>query len=1368
MSINTIDIDFSRISLHGQSPEKSFEDLAFEFFRKDVEKKGDKVERFSDKGGDGGAEAMSKSGIALQAKYIFDGGKTQSLWPQLEKSICQAYRTYGNKLTQYHIYAPCNLRGQAYEHKKCGRTETTWEYHVKKWKKWFKEGIPAKKRKKSGNSTKFEWTPDTPGKNIEFFFHGEADLKTELLKPENFGITQYWFNTYDLSKERLVDKFKVAKAHIDVRYSEAHNVETSLKESLFGFCIPEIYLQKAEQQYKAICNRLQALCRNIHITGIPNTFSDAPIEIGAPTKNLSNLSKAIQQAHDLINDYIYNAENNEESNPYKKLEKQHLITEAEELISLLTEFESLLYRYKDTSFKLLLLDGEAGSGKTHLLASLCHTLLQKDIPVLFIPAGLLYSGSCIEEAIVKYCEFEGSFDTMLLYFDAMGATTSTNFILIIDAINEMPSPQNWKKLLGVLHSRLEKLNNVKIIFSCKSEFIDICIPQNIITQIESPWARKHQWINAQEREALLAKYFSIYNIFSADVHQYASLLRTPLEIKLFCETYSNKSLGNEYRGLITFLDNWLDHKCKSIGTTECIDMPARKVRKSILALGKKMLSKNSYYLDLDEADEIIAEFSPSKHDSDGLFRNLIAFGVLSKIPFPEGAVNVTFPYETISNYIVLLSDETFRKRIESDSAALSQANPSLLMLCNLMAAKQGREIFNNKRLQNESVQEAFFRGLILRGENDFSEESRKLALTHLSCSLITKRIEDIICCFLSSNHPLNADNFTEWLTSKTLPEQEVLWTIPLAKHHINNGNYDTVNTFLNIHDSTISSFSISKKELLAKSLLLFCKSNVLQIRISAISKLSNLIVDDFSTAAALFSFLLPHNDAYVFEGAYAAAAKASLVITDKKTLSIIAKSAVHFYKDKNLCNYVCRRYAEIIIERCILCKALNLKEKIDLNDSFHRNSPLYSPISARKVKSLEKQPEWRDILRSTRTEKDGWYGDFGRYTMTSAVHTFSKFKIGSKKSGDHEPYDCDKARRIILQIIKDLGINNQIYEHFDNNKLGLIKERNRDPKPIIRIGKKFQEIALNTFLASLDDHYKICDYYLGNRDFLDVRLIVQMHDYNDIFQNRKRNFPNCILRSDLKNILTSIQKKPDAFLRRINALDLDSIINSKFRDRGEECLILGGTLFKSRAWLPGLNGITSAFNIGIRCWLIQKSSAAQFFRDCKNAHFYGNGFCLPQIDGILPLYPQKDKLDFYASYENDWLSTQSGCPAKHTCLSLSAHNDTSSILVPSPIIVKLLELAWDGSKSVFVGKMAECRTYSLMDDHISALYVSKTAFLRELSKHDLIPVWAFWYEGYVYDHASHVHLYGGAVSEEGTYVLDAQLQPKLLYRRNCT
>ena len=98
------------------------------------------------------------------------------------------------------------------------------------------------------------------------------------------------------------------------------------------------------------------------------------------------------------------------------------------------------------------------------------------------------------------------------------------------------------------------------------------------------------------------------------------------------------------------------------------------------------------------------------------------------------------------------------------------------------------------------------------------------------------------------------------------------------------------------------------------------------------------------------------------------------------------------------------------------------------------------------------------IIRSMRTNQQGGYGDFGRYTWESAFNFWNVDVHGL-------------SRYAIRMIFKEYGYDHSLHGAFDNS----VGSFDRQQSQIERIGKKYQWIALHEMVARLSDNYPMED-----------------------------------------------------------------------------------------------------------------------------------------------------------------------------------------------------------------------------------------------------------------------------------------------------
>lgn len=283
-----------------------------------------------------------------------------------------------------------------------------------------------------------------------------------------------------------------------------------------------------------------------------------------------------------------------------------------------------------------------------------------------------------------------------------------------------------------------------------------------------------------------------------------------------------------------------------------------------------------------------------------------------------------------------------------------------------------------------------------------------------------------------------------------------------------------------------------------------------------------------------------------------------------------------------------------------------------------------------------------------------------------------------------------------------------------------------------RIGKKYQEIALNVLLCYLDDFYNVREDSIFSRISLDSRLGVHLNDFSSI-EDAIYSVPRCFAGGDFRPLLRSVERTPVAFIRKLYSYNPVELITSVFSDSREECVLLGGNCFYTKLWEEGAFGLSSTLNLGGRCWLVKPEQLKELTQMKNIKRFAGNGFAFPS-DGnrFLGLYPKAVK-SVNCAEENMWVQGEKALRPLNACVSLSQDGDSPSILVPSSYVASLLDMKWNFQHQCFLGGVARAKLYSYRDGMIQALYVSKQPFINAVLSVGFIPVWAFWFEGYLSD-----------------------------------
>lgn len=95
--------------------------------------------------------------------------------------------------------------------------------------------------------------------------------------------------------------------------------------------------------------------------------------------------------------------------------------------------------------KVLIVEGSAGIGKSHLFANETFEILNDNECVLLIIAGECLDDSNILEQVKNNLRISFQFEDLIDILDVIGASREKIIPILIDAVNESWKPQLWKQ-----------------------------------------------------------------------------------------------------------------------------------------------------------------------------------------------------------------------------------------------------------------------------------------------------------------------------------------------------------------------------------------------------------------------------------------------------------------------------------------------------------------------------------------------------------------------------------------------------------------------------------------------------------------------------------------------------------------------------------------------------------------------------------------------------------------------------------------------------------------------------------------------------------------------------------------------------------
>ena len=193
--------------------------------------------------------------------------------------------------------------------------------------------------------------------------------------------------------------------------------------------------------------------------------------------------------------------------------------------------------------KVLIVSGEAGVGKSQLLANAAERLNNEGQYALLMLGNSFLNANVVATQITQQLEVDIKFESLLCKLEMLGAQANCIFCLMIDAINESPYRDIWKIGLPSLIDQIKRFEHLKIVISVRSGYERLVFNDAIIEKIKSHRIPNliHSGFREESVEATLAflNYYGIpflpsYFLQAEMIHCFASITLVRISIYLPC------------------------------------------------------------------------------------------------------------------------------------------------------------------------------------------------------------------------------------------------------------------------------------------------------------------------------------------------------------------------------------------------------------------------------------------------------------------------------------------------------------------------------------------------------------------------------------------------------------------------------------------------------------------------------------------------------------------------------------------------------------------------------------------------------------------------------------------------------------------
>lgn len=878
-------IDFARIRPQDGSCHTGFEELITQLaFLEDRPADSSFVRK--GRGGDGGVECFVKlaSGDELgwQAKYVFDWDN--SLEAQLDKSVKAALSKHP-RLVTLTVCIPFDLPDGR---PKAGRSAR------QKWEVW-----------KSG----WEKQAAALHRSLTILLWDRSALSGRLTidKPAYSGRLLYWFETTTLTSDWFEEQFEKARAALGSRYTPDTNVELPIRKTFLAFARDPSFSRVADEWLTNVTTKGRRAVTSLELA----VTSSKPQEIDELAEALTSLKvllgtapvgpesqfpldtwqKSVQNCssacHAALN-WIYNQ-------PLSST-ATHGITKEDRARNDLFRLGDILQdigtelasdKWQIANAHAVLLEGVAGTGKSHLLGDVVEHQVHAKRPALLVLGSALVEGEPWKQVMAQL-DLEPNLQAkhFLGSLDAAAQAAGVRSLICIDAINERHGVDIWPDRMAAFLKMAEPFPHIGVVLSCRSTYVQHVVPDTLNDE-RLPRIIHHGFGESGGEAANV--YLAKRGIVRPGAPNLAEEFQNPLFLKTCCdflEKQGKNELPRGLQGISAIFSFYHEAVVGAVTKRMKLDPHLDVVSTAIERFVKLLIKRGEGYA---LKTEVISEFEDVHPSGGALERSLLSQleseGVVAIELVREDddttAQMVRFTFERYSDHAIaaqLLQDHLDYANIAGSFAAGTTLGEIVFGTDNYRFAglieaiaiqlpeRAGMEIVDVNSDSSWPVEGAFLESLLWREQKYFTSRTFELAK---SLQTEDQFLDMLVSIATEPTNRFNAQYVHRRLSALSMPDRDVKWSVHLNRR---GGEDDPVGVLIGwVIQNGMTTIEDDRAELIAIILSWFLTTSNRQVRDKATKALACLFAKRLDLAASIIRLFAQINDLYLRERLFAAA-----------------------------------------------------------------------------------------------------------------------------------------------------------------------------------------------------------------------------------------------------------------------------------------------------------------------------------------------------------------------------------------------------------------------------------------------------------------------------------------------------------------
>jgi len=1008
------EIDFHSIRPHQGSQANGFEELCCQLAA--LEDRATQAEHHrKGAGADGGVECFTRhpdgTETGWQAKFYWQ--MSFNLKQALDDSIQTALQKHPD-LTSYIVCLPFDPSDA-----RTGQGDTPLE----QWRQWRDKWIHH---------------AEEQGRKLSIERWGASELGSKLIQddPRYTGRVLYWFNQQVLTSAWFDQVFEKAKADLDSRYTPETNVQLSIRKILSAFARNPELLREIEDWARSIAESGRdalrdgrALASRSEASPMPDGLEPA---LRALDEALSVLPESAADSFPLarwqaeIAKAIDAAENTLEwaqgqtltMRDWSGVRPDEMAQRSLwKLCHLLEQFKNELQgeRWGLVNARQVLIYGEGGSGKSHLLADAAAHQLERDRPAVLLLGQRFVLGEPWRQILEELdLPRDITANQFLGAMDAAAQAAGTRGLLMIDALNERFGPQLWPdRLTGFLRD-VERFPHLGVILSCRSTYLEYVIPDALDEQ-HLPHLEHHGFRTVDAQSYLAMRGFVLPGAPTLTPE-----FENPLFLKTCCdalEKQGQREIPRGIRGTSSIYEFYEQAVARSVDDRLQLNPRHKHVQQAVNSLAETMAQRQEETLPLGEVQELFEQILPSNglRDRD-LLTQLENEGLLtveavaaSGRPFDEVYETVRFTFQRISDYAIANHLLISYVDLHNPHAAFAEDGPLYTyteapLLWRMAGVVEALAIQLPERANVElpdvlpgpkrfSVAHAFENSLLWRDQHCFTTRTLELVKKFWGEEQL---LSTLLRIATEPDNQFNAQYLHTQLSSLDMPHRDQWWSAALAVEDLE--PHEPVATLIDWAWQTgFGTIDDDRAELAGITLTWFLTTSHRAIRDRATKALVALLTPRPRLAQRLLACFWPIDDDYLRErlmaALYGAVMQGDFTDEDLQALAQTVYTTM-FEEGQPPPNVLLRDHGRGVIEYAVT------QDCVPASITLHNVRPPYDsewPLDTVPSETIEGYKETGRHGRGVRDEivQSCIDGDFARYVIHSHARRWSPAPIGT-------------------------------------------------------------------------------------------------------------------------------------------------------------------------------------------------------------------------------------------------------------------------------------------------------------------------------------------------------------------------------------